>query len=91
MSVVLQSLVAGERCKSVAQSSRYPTITALTGFREYRTERETGGEMQRTYDRFQSTVPSELLSRCLTEHVWDQFCSIFYVVTQPILCIKVEA
>jgi hypothetical protein len=50
-----------------------------------------GSKVHCTSDLVQSTVPLELLSGCLTEHVWDQFCSIFYVVTQPILCIKVEA
>jgi hypothetical protein len=35
--------------------------------------------------------PREASSVGLTEHAWDQFCSIFYVMTQPLLYIKDEA
>jgi hypothetical protein len=39
----------------------------------------------------QTLYHREASSVGLTEHAWDRFCSIFYVMTQPIICIKVEA
>ena len=50
-----------------------------------------GGKVHCTCDLVQSTVPLESLFEVPYRACLGSICSIFYVVTQPILCIKVEA